>query len=204
MKNFNKSVPFDPGFSDISFSFIGNIENAKLDYNSLRANHQKKFWMIKFESTIIDFINKSSAFYLGCILWGGFIHYRFKDSPKDIIGNNTINMSETELKELDCTQEVKAILEYIEEFDKNCKYFLRHPAKISPLIKEILNSYIEFVQLNNNFINICSTKDIKTPKEIQHFKGLSNAKLDELCEKIYSAIKSDKIEFLLEIGFYNV
>lgn len=202
MKNFDKSVPFDPGFSAISFSFIENIVTANQDFNSLKASHQKKFWLTKFESTLIEFINKSTAFYLGCILWGGFIHYRFKDEPKEISGNNTLGLSEEELQELDCAIEAKAILRYVESFDRDCKYFLKRPAKTPALITEILENYIEFAGINNNFIGINETNDIKIPKAIDHFKNLSDEQLDVLCEKIYSAIESNKIENLLELGFY--
>lgn len=203
MKNFDKSVPFDPGFSAISFSFIENIANATQNYNQLRANHQKKFWLTKFEPTLVEFINKSTAFYLGCILWGGFIHYRFKDEPKEISGNNTAGLGAKELQELDCALEAKAILQYIESFDRDCKYFLRRPAKVLPFINEILESYIEFARINNNFINVKRTDDIKIPKAIEHFKDLSNEQLDILCEKIYSAIESEKIESLLDLSFYK-
>lgn len=203
MENFDKTVPFDPGFSGISFSFIGNIETAKQDYNSLKANHQKKFWLMKFEPIITEFISKSSAFYLGCILWGGFLHYRFKNSPKEISGNNTFAMSTEELKNLDCAIEAKAVLQYIESFNRDCKYFLNRKAKIPDFISEILNSYIEFAQINNNFININNTKDIKVVKAAEHFKDLSDEQLDNLCKNIYKTIESSKIENLLELGFYK-
>lgn len=204
MKKFDKSVPFDPGFSQISFSFIENIKSADEDFISLKANHQKKFWLTKFEPTLIEFINKSAAFYLGCILWGGFIHYRFKDDPKEISGNDTAGLGEKELEELDFSLEVRAILKYLQSFDRDCKYFLKKPSKVSPLIKEILESYIEFVSINDNFINIKRTDDVKIPQSIEHFKNLSTQQLDNLCEKIYSAIDSGKIENLLELGFYRI
>lgn len=204
MKNFDKGVPFDPGFSPLSFSFIENIATANQDYNSLKANHQKKFWLTKFEPTIVEFINKSTAFYLGCILWGGFIHYRFKNEPKEISGNNTEGLSEKELQEFDSALEAKAILKYVESFDRDCKYFLRKPAKIPAFIKEILENYIEFARINNNFINVKRTDEVKIPKAIEHFKDLSNEQLDTLCEKIYSAIDSGNIENLLDLGFYRI
>lgn len=204
MKNFEKAVPFDPGFSQISFSFTGNIQSAIQSFGELKANHQKKFWLTQFEPKIADFINKTTAFYLGCILWGGFIHERFKDNPKEISGNTTTPLSEQELKELDCATEVKAVLDYIQMFNRDCKYFLNRPAKISGVIVEILNSYVEFAQINNNFININETNDVKLPKIIEHFKNLSNEQLDLLCEKIYKVIDSQKIEDLLEIGFYKI
>lgn len=204
MKNFEKAVPFDPGFSKISFSFAGNIEVAIQEFNKLKSNAQKKFWLTRFEPAIIEFIDKNTAFYLGCILWGGFIHYRFKDSPKEISGNNTANLTEKELKELDCAKEVKATLDYIRTFDRDCKYFLKRSAKIEPIIIEILENYIKFVEENDNFKNTYNTKDVKIPPVIEHFKNLTIEQLDNLCEKIYAIIESNKIENLLEIGFYKI
>lgn len=203
MNKFEKNVPFDPGFSPLSFSFIENIQVATQEYSKMSANHQKKFWLAKFEPTIVDFICKTSAFYLGCILWGGFIHCRFKDSPKEITGNNTDKLSEREKSELDCAVEVKAIIEYIKNFDRDCKYFLKRPAKIPPIINEILDNYIEFASLNNNFINVKNTSGIKLPEAVSHFNELNEKQLDELCEKINASIDSAKIETLLDIGFYR-
>lgn len=199
MHKFDTTVPFDPGFSAISFSFSENILVAQQEFAQLKANHQKKFWLIKYGPVIVEFIEKSSAFYLGCLLWGSFIHFRFKDEPRQISGNTTESLSEQELKELDCAIEAKAILEYIKKFDRDCKYFLSQNAKIAPEINEILENYIEFANINNNFIGIKTTSDIKIPKAFKNIEKMTNEQLDELCEKIYSVIESNKIEKLLEI-----
>lgn len=204
MKNFDKAVPFDPGYSKISFSFSQHIAHLTSTYNQLRASHQKKFLLTQIESSILDLIEKSAAFYLGCMLWGAFIHYRFKHAPIIIVGNNTIGLSSQELKELDCAAEAKFILEYIQNFDRDCKYLLKRPCKVSPFIKEILTNYIEFAKLNNNFINIKKTDKIKLPQALSHFDDYKNDQLDSLCDKIYSIIDSGKIESLLEIGFYKI
>lgn len=203
MKDVSKSVPFDPGYYTISFSFLEQIYPLIENYNQIKVPHQKKFQLTRIEPLILSLINKSSAFYLGCMLWGGFLNQRFKNPPKEISGNNTLNLSAKELQELDCGAEPKIILEYIKEFDRDCKYFLKRPSTISDFIPEILNSYIEFAKNNENFVKIIYTSDIKLPKELEHFKKLSNSQLDELCEKIYEAIGSNKIEKLLDLGFYN-
>lgn len=203
MINFDKSVPFDPGYSQISFSFISNIQQYLIDYKKQKANHQKKFWLMKFEAPIIDLIEKSAAFYLGCQLWGGFIHERFKNNPLPIEGNSTEKLNPKELEELDCAIEAKAILEYIEMLNKDCKFLLKRPAKISDFITEILENYIEFAKINNNFIGVKITNDVKLPQNLSHFKTLSEIELDNLCEKIYETIKSCKIETLLNLGFYT-
>lgn len=199
MHKFEKTVPFDPGFSSISFSFIENITVATQEFIQLKANHQKKFWLAKYEPVIVDFINKSSAFYLGCMLWGAFIHFRFKDSPKEISGNTTLELSEAQQQELDCAKEARAILEYIKSFDRDCKYFINRSAKIAPQIKEILENYIEFASINNNFISTKMTSDIKIPKAYIHLEKMTEEQLDELCEKIYLVIESKRIEDLLKI-----
>lgn len=201
MHKFEKTVPFDPGYSKISFSFIENIDVAELEYSKLKANHQKKFWVVKNEPMIVDLIEKSSAFYLGCMLWGGYIHCRFKDSPKEITGNNTENLSAEELKDFDCAIEAKVMLNYIKKLDRDCKYFLNRPSKLSPKFVTILENYVQFASLNNDFIGITSTEQIKLPELVKNFENLSENKLDEICEKIYGCIQSAKIENLVEIDF---
>ena len=203
MNNFENTVPFDPGYSKISFSFLTNIDYVMGDYYQLKTIHQKKFKLSQLENSIVELINKSTAFYLGCMLWGGFLKSRFEDSPKEISGNHTAKMSQKELEELDCATETKFILQFIENYDKDCKYFLKRPAKISNFIIEILKSYNEFGQLNNDFVGINKTSDIKLPKVLKHFKDLTNEQLDSLKDKIMATIESGKIENLLEIGFYT-
>lgn len=203
MNNFEKTVPFDPGYSKISFSFLSNVDYVMGDYYQLKTPHQKKFKLSQLEKQIVDLINKSTAFYLGCQLWGGFLKSRFKDEPKEITGNHTEKLHGKELEEVDCTVETTFILQFIEAFDKDCKYFLKKPVHISPFIIEILKSYNEFAQLNNHFVGVKKTDDIKLPKALAHFDKLTNAQLDELYGKISAAIESGKIENLLEIGFYK-
>lgn len=204
MQKFDKTVPFDPGFSNLSFSFIENIKVANQEFAKIKVNHQKKFWLTKFEPVIVEFINKNAAFYLGCILWGAFIHCRFKNEPKEISGNTTKELNEQELQVLDCAQEAKFAIEYIKSFDRDCKYFLNRSAKIPQPVKEIFENYVEFVQINDNFKNTFKTSDVKLPKVVENFEKLTNEQLDELCKEIYSAIDSNKIEKLLKTCFYKV
>lgn len=203
MDKFEKGVPFDPGYSSIAVSFIGNIPYLTQEYSNLKTPHQKKFKLTMIEKPIIELINKCTAFYLGCMLWGGFIHCRFKDDSKQILDNNTNGLSENELKELDCAKESNFMLEFIKQFDRDCKYYLKKPLKIAPQITEILTNYDEFVKLNNNFVGISATADVKLPKAAAHFENLTDEELDSLHIKIMNVISSGKIEDLLKIGFYN-
>ena len=197
------SIPFDPGYSPLSFSFMENIAYITRDYNNLKALPQKKFKLTQLEPSILDLITKSTSFYLGCMLWGGFIHCRFKNEPKEISGNHTLKLSDDDKKALDCAEETKFTLNYIEMFDRDCKYFLKKPAKVSAFIIKILENYNEFAELNENFINVKNTADIKLPKALAHFKNLTNDQLDDLYNKIMAVIDSKKVENLLEIGFFE-
>lgn len=201
MKRFENSVPFDPGFSTISFSFVGNIQPILAEYSKLKANHQRKFWLVKNEATIVDFIYNNTAFYLGCMLWGAFIHYRFKNDPKVIDGNNTLNLREEDLKDFDCAYEAKVILQYIKTFDRDCKYFLGRPSKTAANVNEILEDYVVFAKMNNNFIGVKKTDEIKVPKKFEKIEKMSDEQLDKLCEDIYSCISSVKINDLYKINF---
>ena len=203
MQKFDKTVPFDPGYSKISFSFGQQISYIMGAYAQLKTPHQKKFQLMKLEAAILELINKSTAFHLGCMLWGGFLHSRFKIEPKEILRDGSVDLEEREIVEQECAAESKLILEFIYNFDKDCKYFLKKPAKISPFISEILNSYIEFAQINQNFTKVKTTADVKLPKALSHFDKLTNEQLDLLCEKIYSTIELGKMENLLELGFYK-
>jgi len=203
MEKFKNNVPFDPGYSKISFSFLEQISYLTEPYRQAKITHQKKFQLSKLEPSILEIINKSASFYLGCMLWGGFIHSRFKNEPKEILGNDTSSLSEKEREEIDCGAEAKIILQYIESFDRDCKYFLKKPAKTHALVKEILENYIEFAKLNDNFVNITRTDEIKLPNALEHFKDLTNEELNALCDKIYATIEVGKIEALLEVGFYK-
>lgn len=199
MQKFSTAVPFDPGYSSISFHFLDDIDALIQDYTKFKSNHQKKFWLATGETKILDLIEKSTAFYLGCLLWGSFINLRFKDAPKPVEGSNIPNMSEEEFKEFDCAYEVNVILECIKFLDRDCKYFLNRPLKVKPIIVEILNEYADFAKINNNFRDIKITDDVKLPKFSQRFAKYSNSQLDELCDGIYSVIKNGKIEKLYEL-----
>lgn len=203
MPNFDKTVPFDPGYSDIAFSFPMHMDYVLGQYRKVKNNNQKKFMLMQLEKQIIDVIEKATSFYLGCILWGGYISFRFKDTPKEIEGNRTSEYIENSEGEWDSAAEVKYIKKFISSFERDCQYLLKRKSKLSENIMPILDSYEEFVDLNGNFVETKSTSDVKVPKVVEHFSNYNEQKLDVLCDLIYKVIENKKIEALLEIGFYE-
>ncbi|MDD3014416.1 MAG: hypothetical protein PHC34_11995 [Candidatus Gastranaerophilales bacterium] len=202
MNHFDNGVPFDPGFSGLSVTFSYNIQPIIDEITKYKAPHQKKFILTRSEPTIIALINKCTSFYLGCMLWGSYICYKFKDNPKEIIGNHTLELSEEEAKQLDCAQETDSILDFIARWDRDYKYFLKKPFKVDSQIIEILKTYKEFAVLNDNFTKTKSTSDIKLPEALNHFSKHSQNQLNDLYSVIMDSIKQAKIENLLKIGFY--
>lgn len=201
METFKDKVPFDPGYSAIYVPIIGDIEAFAQEYSKLKASHQKKFWLVKFEPQVTNLIEKNSAFYLGCMLWGGFLHFRFPN--KEITGNSTSNISEAERSKFDCAEEVKIVLNFIKNLDRDFVYLLKRHSKVSKFTREILENYVEFAKENKNFIDTKNTNDIKIPELVEHFKDLSPDKLDELYVKIKNAINTSDSNALLNIGFYK-
>lgn len=108
-------------------------------------------------------------------------------------------MSEQDIKEFDCAYEAKAILEYISSFDRDCRYFLKRPSKLSSKVRKILENYIQFAEINNNFIGMKKTDEIKMVKDFDYLEKLSDIQLDELCENIYACIDSANIAGLLDL-----
>lgn len=203
MKQFDNGVPFDPGYSQFAIYFPESIQPIMEELVLIKAPHQKKFKLSLYEAAIKKLINNCAAFYLGCILWGAYINHRFKDAPKEIINNPAENLSKEEKESRDYTEETTFILEFITLMDKNFKYFVKKPFKIDDLVIEIFEAYKEFVLLNDNFMKIKTTGDIRLPEAVKHFKKFDNKKLDLLHKRIIEVIDSGDIDKLLEIGFYN-
>ena len=201
MENFKDKVPFDPGYSAIYVPIIGDIEAFAQEYSKLKAAHQKKFWLVKFEPQILNLIEKNSAFYLGCMLWGGFLHFRYPN--KEITGNATSNISKEERERFDCAEEVKIVLNFIKNLDRDFVYLVKRHSKVSKFTREILENYVEFAQINKNFVDTKNTNEIKIPEVVEHFKDLSPEKLDELYSNIKNAINTSNSKALLDIGFYK-
>lgn len=203
MKQFETSVPFDPGYSKFAISFPKDIYEVLDQVKTLKPAHRQKFQVTSIESYMLKSINQIAGIHLGCILWGALISNYFKDNPKEIADNPALNKTEKEPEDTNYNEEADFILEFIEFFDKTCKYYLKKPFRIKPEAIEIIKSYREFIDLNQNFNNTRCTNEIKLPESVSHFSELSQEKLENLYQKISAILNSDKIDDILEIGFYT-
>ncbi len=199
MPNFEKSVPFDPGFGTNVYDLRENVEAVAFEISKYKSPHQKKYYYSRFEPALTNIINNNSGFYLGCILWGAYIKYRFMDSPKEISGNPYIGVNEEQLKGINFTQNIDFLIEYLPKFDKDCKYFLGKPSGADKNLMKILENYREFVLLNNGFLRTTNTSDVKIPKDFEYLAEKSPDELDEIYDKIKAVIETGKLEEILSL-----
>jgi hypothetical protein len=198
-----KKVSFDPGFSKFTISFPREAYDYLNEIAILKQNHQKKFAFAELESQIVPIIKICASFYLGCILWGSYLFWKYKNDIREIEGNPVFSLSEEEINKLKYDEEIDFILSFLDKFEKSAKFYLKRSSRVAPEYIKYFESYKQFVKLNDDFKNLKYTNDIKLPVEVVHFENLSKQKLDELKQKIDEIINSNNIENILNLGFYN-
>ena len=202
MQNENK-VPFDPGYYNFSAEIPHEAEHILDEIAKIKQPHKRKFEFQRFESQVIPLIKTCAAIYLGCILWGSYLHHRYKLDPKEITGNVIMEMPEEQRAKVDYDEEIASIIKFVEKLDRASKYYLGKPSRVEGLLVDCFEAYREFCSLNNNFVELDCTDKIQLPEIVSHFADYDKQKLDELKIRIDEIIASKKIEPLLEIGFYK-
>ncbi|OGH95421.1 MAG: hypothetical protein A2039_00430 [Candidatus Melainabacteria bacterium GWA2_34_9] len=196
-------VKFDPGFSQFSTDFPKEAYSYLDEISSLKQNHQKKFAFTHLESQVVPIIKQCASFQLGCILWGSYLFWKYKNDTREIEGNTVISLSEEEKSTLNYSDEIDFILGFIDKFEKSAKFYLKRSSRIDPAYIKYFESYKQFVKLNDDFKNLKLTSEIKLPDEVAHFENHSEQKLNELKQKIDEIINLGNLENILHISFYN-
>lgn len=198
-----QKVPFDPGYSDIAVEFPTEVNDFLDEIATLKQNHQKKFAFVNLENQIVPLVKNSAAFYAGCVVWGSYLFWKYKEDPREIEGNNVLSLSEEDKDKFAGNQPVDFILDFIDGFDKSAKYYLKRSSRIPRDCVKYFEVYKKFAELNNYFKNLKYTNEIKLPEETAHFENYDEQKLEKIKDKIYEVINSGKLETLLETGFYK-
>ena len=192
-------APFDPGFSQLATNFPKEVYGYLDEIAGLKQNHQKKFAFTHLENQIVPIIKQCASFYLGCILWGSYLLWKYKNDVREIEGNPLLSTSE----QLNIENEIAFILGFIDKFEKSAQFYLKRSSRINLVHLKYLKIYTQFVGLNNDFKNLKFTNEIKLPAEVAHFEHFNEQKLDELKQKIDEIINSESLENILHLGFYN-
>ena len=185
------NVQFDPGFIQHMSAFEPNIQYVYNSLNSCRNFNQKKMQFKMFYPKIQSLLKNYLGFYLGCILWAVYIKSL---GEKPIAGNLCYggDFSETETLE-----EVDFIKSYIEQLKKDAKYYLGQNFSIDEESIKVLDAYREFLKLNEGFVKVQTTADVKLPTSL---KSVDKAGLKEIFVGIEQVIENGKLHELFALS----
>lgn len=185
------NVQFDPGFIQHMSAFEPNIQYVYNSLNSCRNFNQKKMQFKMFYPKIQSLLKNYLGFYLGCILWAVYIKSL---GEKPIAGNLCYggDFSETETLE-----EVDFIKSYIEQLKKDAKYYLGQNFSIDEESIKVLDAYREFLKLNEGFVKVQTTTDVKLPASL---KSVDETGLKEILIGIEQVIENGKLHELFALS----
>lgn len=203
MNKYQDGIPFDPGYAPYYVDFYTHIGPLYAEIKKIKAIHQKKFKLSMFKSEIEKIINSSTAFYLGCMLWGAYIACRFKDTQIPLLDNHMLKLDTNSFDHAAIQENLTLKTELIKDIKRDYQYFLKTSLNIDNKILDILDTYKEFAILNSDFINTHNSSDVILPEKLNYFKDLNNEELDKLESLIMEIIGKGKLELLLETSFYH-
>lgn len=196
----NNTVPFDPGLGQYTLVFSTSYLYMDTEVRKLKNFNQRKMKYKSFEAGIMKLCDNLTSFYFCGMLYGAYIKNKYKNSPKEIEGNDFLNVSIDDCKNGDVTIEVETLNKFIKNNDKN-PFASR---KINPKYYFIMDNYIEFLEINNYFTTVKTTADLKTPKGIEYINDFSEEELDELFAEINSCIEAKKVEKILTSKYFEL
>jgi hypothetical protein len=199
--NFEQEVPFDPGYAPHLVPFLPAIKTIDAELIVIKNFGQKKLRYKILSKIGHKAFLSTLGFWVGCLLWGGFIKYKFQDNPKPISGNGFIGLSKEDIESFSYNEEFEAMTNYIQNYSKDMKYYLSKYISLPNFYGKIIEEYKEFVALNDNFLNSKSTNDIKISPKFEFLAEYSDSKLDELYSQIITVIESNDLSQFLELEF---
>ncbi len=184
----SNSVLFDPGFSEHTSILSHNIEYIYSGISRFKNLSQKKTQFKMYYKKIIELVDTSVSFCLGCLLWASYIKNL---GNKNIINNPCLGEV---YDEKSTVSEIEFIQEYLEQLKKDAKYYLGMTYEIKPEYEKILTVYKDFITMNKGFVNTKTTDDLVLPENL---KKLENP--EKVNEGIQNVVKTGELKSLLEL-----
>ena len=181
-----KGIEFDPGFAPYIMAFQGTIDYLYSDINRFKNFSQKKMKFMQYYKKVLQIFDNNLGFYVGCLMWAAYI----KTQPQqEILSNHCLGK---EYNEEENVSETRFMLQFVELFPKDMKYFLAQNYSFDEATIKLLETYEEFLTLNKGFVESKYNTDIKLPEAVK----TENAEgYKELIEK---ALKTEDLSNLLE------
>ena len=181
-----KGIEFDPGFAPYIMAFQGTIDYLYSDINRFRNFSQKKMKFMQYYKKVLQIFDNNLGFYVGCLMWAAYI----KTQPQqEILSNHCLGK---EYNEEENVSETRFMLQFVELFPKDMKYFLAQNYSFDETTIKLLKTYEEFLTLNKGFVESKYNTDIKLPEAVKT-ENAENYK--EIIEKV---LKTEDLSNLLE------
>ena len=117
--NYENKVPFDPGFGQFITSFASNFFFVDSEVRKVKDIKQRKMRYKSYESALLKFCDNLTSFYFGAMLYGAYLHNKYKNAPKEIDGNDFLGLDIEFCKNSDVTIELKTLEKFIKNNDRN-------------------------------------------------------------------------------------
>lgn len=187
-------VKFDPGIGELTVDFNEFINNVYSQLMSFPQLNQKRTRFRLYANKITKYLKNNIAFYLGCLLWAYNIKKENENSPKEIVGNVFLGLTEEQKEDYDYMIQVNFMENYFDNYERDFQYYTGKKTEIPELYRTILEMYGEFLELNKGFVGTKTTKDLVLPAK------LDDKKFDfDIEQKINEAIEKKDLEILLNI-----
>lgn len=155
-----EEIKFDPGFIQHLNALIPTLENIYTTLNRFKNFAQKRNQFKLYYPRLKNLVNSYIGFYLGCMLWAIVLK---NEGKQPVIGNLCYGGTFDD----DTLFEVNCLLQYVEQLEKDAKYYINETYKAQDFEKNILNAYKEFLSQNEGFVKCQNTDDIKIPSSLK-------------------------------------
>ncbi len=155
-----EEIKFDPGFIQHLNALIPTLENIYTTLNRFKNFAQKRNQFKLYYPRLKNLVNSYIGFYLGCMLWAMVLK---NEGKQPVIGNLCYGGTFDD----DTLFEVNCLLQYVEQLEKDAKYYINETYKAQDFEKNILNAYKEFLSQNEGFVKCQNTDDIKIPSSLK-------------------------------------
>ncbi len=187
--DFTDGAQFDPGFAQHITVFEPGIKYIYSAFENFKNFGQKKLQFKLYYPKLQSMLTNHIAFYLGCMLWAAYIQTQ---KGKPVLNNLCYG---AEYDETETLEEVDFMLEFVDKFPKDVKYYLGQNFSLDSASINIIEAYREFLKLNKGFTQAQTTDDIKLPANL-HLRDA-----EAVLNKIESVVETGKLTELY--GLYE-
>lgn len=182
-----EKVPFDPGIAQYAPCFSQDVEYYMSQVLATKAVHQRKFKFQIVQPHILASLEKIVGFYSGCLLWAHYIKNTDNGAEKEITGNGFFGRDVENSDDFDFLYEIDFLIKYLGKYEKDLKFFLGKTVNLDEKWLFIAKTYREFLEINKNFVQTKTTKDLKVPENFA--PNLSFEEIKILFDKVINTGK---------------